>query len=63
MKSAANVGLFVVFDGGGASVVRLLLPPAYPAGAGRTWLGVMNRTTISAYGAFSIGRVPVGRGQ
>jgi hypothetical protein len=33
-----------------------------PAGQGRGWLGLTNRTTISAHGAFSTGRVPVGRG-
>jgi hypothetical protein len=35
----------------------------YPAGAGRGWLGLTNRTTISAREAFSTGRVPVGYGQ
>ena len=34
-----------------------------PAGAGRGWLRMMNRTTISAHEAFSTGRVPVGRGR
>ena len=32
-------------------------------GAGRGWLGLMSKTTISPHGAFSTGRVPVGRGQ
>jgi hypothetical protein len=35
----------------------------FAAGQRTGWLGLMNRTTISAQGAFSTGRVPVGRGQ
>jgi hypothetical protein len=33
------------------------------AGQGKGWLGLTSRTTISAYEAFSTGRVPVGRGR
>jgi hypothetical protein len=34
-----------------------------PAGEGRGWLGLTSGTTISAHGAFSTGRVLVGRGR
>jgi hypothetical protein len=34
-----------------------------PADQERGWLGLTNRTTISAHGAFSTGRVLVGRGR
>jgi hypothetical protein len=33
-----------------------------PASQGREWLGLRSRTTISAHGAFSTRRMPVGRG-
>jgi hypothetical protein len=34
-----------------------------PAGKGWGWMGLTSRTTISAHGAFSTGRVTVGRGR
>jgi hypothetical protein len=53
----------LVFGAGQGSIASLLLPLDLSCWHGTRWIRVTSKMTISARGAFSTGRMPVGRGR